>query len=79
MNREQKETELIAALNKATDTSKGFFLMHLGQFDVGEGKIRDLVMKLDADDFNLFHEEEMENLKCGLDEPGELRGGRAHG
>jgi hypothetical protein len=60
--RELKEVALVDALNKADDASKGFFLYHLSQYGLGGGKIRDLIMKMDAEDFDLFYEEEIWNL-----------------
>ena len=67
--REAKELELVRLLNAATKTSQGFFLYHLSQYGVGAGKIRDLIMKLDNEDFDLFYRDEVENLKCGTVAP----------
>jgi hypothetical protein len=66
MNREQKEKALVDALNKATDSSKGFFLYHLGMYSPKPGKIRDQIMALDDEDFDLFYNDEIDNLKAGL-------------
>ena len=68
LSREQKEAALVAALNKATDTSKGFFLYHLGMYSPKPGKIRDQIMALDDEDFDLFYNEEIDNLKIGVDQ-----------
>lgn len=68
LTREQKEAALVAALNKATDSAKGFFLYHLGQYSPEPGKIRDQIMALDAEDFDLFYNEEIDNLKIGVEQ-----------
>lgn len=68
MNREQKEKALVDALNKATDSAKGFFLYHLSHYLPKPGKIRDQIMALENEDFDMFYNEEIDNLKAGLGE-----------
>ena len=68
MNREQKEAQLIATLNKASASAKSFFLFHLGQYATESGKVREVIMRMNDDEFKTFYEEEIDNLKAGLGE-----------
>jgi hypothetical protein len=62
--REQKEAILLAALNKADKSRQGFFLYHLTMYVPGPGKIRDMVMSMDGDDFDLFYSDALSNLEA---------------
>lgn len=62
MSREQKEAELIAALNKSTGEAQAFFLNHMIMVTPGSGKIRDMLMRMDNETFEIFYDEEIDNL-----------------
>lgn len=77
LTREQKEHALIEALNKADKTSQGFFLYHLSMYAPKPGKIRDQVMALDDEDFDLFYPDAMDNLRPAA--PHQEKEGGDHG
>jgi hypothetical protein len=73
MNREQKENALVVALNKATKSQQGFFLYSLSFYALGPGKIRDLIMKLDDEEFEVFYPDALSNLEPAPTQEAETR------